>query len=117
MHALLGAYTEEGSTWVDELNRVIARNCDYLSELLNHVEGVSATKPEGTYMIFADLTDYAARTGKNQRKILKDGWKAGVGWQDGIPFGGSCHVRINAALPFSRVKEAGDRLLKNVFAV
>ena len=117
MHALLGAYTEEGSTWVDELNRVIARNCDYLSELLNHVEGVSATKPEGTYMIFADLTDYAARTGKNQRKILKDGWKAGVGWQDGIPFGGPCHVRINAALPFSRVKEAGDRLLKNVFAV
>ena len=39
----------------------------------------------------------------------------GVSWQDGVAFHGPCHIRMNLALPLSRVKEAFDRLDKYVF--
>ena len=39
----------------------------------------------------------------------------GVAWQDGRSFHGPCHIRLNLALPFSRVKEAFDRMDKYVF--
>ena len=41
--------------------------------------------------------------------------KVGVIWQDGVAFHGPCHIRMNLALPLSRVKEAFDRLDKYVF--
>ena len=37
--------------------------------------------------------------------------------QDGRPFHGPCAIRMNLALPMSRVQEAFDRLDKYVFAV
>ena len=42
-------------------------------------------------------------------------WDVGVALQDGRMFHGPCHLRINLALPLSRVKEAFDRLDKYVF--
>ncbi|MDB1906409.1 hypothetical protein PMX70_04800 [Collinsella aerofaciens] len=39
----------------------------------------------------------------------------GVGYQDGRPFHGPCHIRVNLALPLSRVREACDRLDRYVF--
>ena len=38
----------------------------------------------------------------------------GVVWQDGRAFHGATHIRLNLALPLSRVKEAFDRLDKYV---
>ena len=35
--------------------------------------------------------------------------------QDGRPFHGPCHIRVNLALPLSRVREACDRLDRYVF--
>lgn len=113
-HALLGAYSETGSEWVAELLTVLEANCRSMADFLNGIEGVHVTMPEGTYMLFADLTDYCARTGKTQEELLKAAWAVGVGWQDGKPFGGPCHVRINVALPFSRVQEAEERLRRYV---
>ena len=43
------------------------------------------------------------------------GIEVGVIWQDGVAFHGPCHIRMNLALPLSRVKEAFDRLDKYVF--
>ena len=45
------------------------------------------------------------------------GIEVGVIWQDGVAFHGPCHIRMNLALPLSRVKEAFDRLDKYVFNV
>ena len=115
MHALLGAYSSTGCAWVDELNAVLENNCRYLTGLLNSIDGIQVTMPEGTYMLFADLSGYCARTGKSRREILRAGWRVGVGWQDGAPFGGSCHIRINTALPFSRIQEAGRRMIEYIF--
>ena len=61
MHALIGAYRPEGYEWADELCETLTGNvdfaCDYIAK---HFEGVHVTKPEGTYMLFVDCTDWCA---------------------------------------------------------
>ena len=66
-------------------------------------------------MIFLDCTEYCAKTGRTIDEVLKAGWKKGVGWQDGRAFGGSCHIRMNLALPLSRIEDAFGRLKRYVF--
>ena len=116
MHALMGAYEPEGYTWVDELNQVIAGNVDYAcTYIAERFDGVSVSKPQGTYMLFLDCTAWCEKHGCSVEDLLRAGWRVGVGWQDGRPFHGPCHIRMNLALPLSRVQEAFARLDKHVF--
>lgn len=118
MHALLGAYSDEGAEWTDELLQVLEGNCKYAYEhIRDHYEGITAAMPQGTYMIFLDCAKWCEAHGKTLDQLLKAGWDVGVGWQDGRAFQGPCHIRMNLALPLSRVKEAFDRLDKYVFQV
>ena len=55
------------------------------------------------------------KLGKTIDELEKAGWDVGVAWQDGRMFHGPCAIRMNLALPLSRVKEAFDRLDKYVF--
>ena len=116
MHALIGAYKPEGYEWVDELKQVLTINvayaCDYIE---NHFEGIRVSRPQGTYMLFLDCTDWCNAHDKTIDELLKTGWDVGVAWQDGRAFHGPCHIRMNLALPLSRVQEAFDRLQKYVF--
>ena len=48
-------------------------------------------------------------------ELLAKGWDVGVVWQDGRAFHGKTHIRMNLALPLSRVQEAFQRLDKCVF--
>ena len=116
MHALIGAYKPEGYEWVDELLQVLSENvnyaCDYIKE---HFDGVEVSKPEGTYMLFLDCTKWCEKHGKTIADVEKAGWDVGVAWQDGRMFHGPCSIRMNLALPLSRVKEAFERLSKYVF--
>ena len=68
------------------------------------------TKPEGTYMLFLDCTEWCAAHGRDVDWLLTEGWRVGVDYQDGRPFHGPCHIRVNLALPLSRVQEAFERL-------
>ena len=116
MHALIGAYSPEGREWVDELRQVLGGNVDYASDFIRkHFPGVEFFKPEGTYMLFLDCTKWCAQHGKTIDQLLQSGWDVGVAWQDGRPFHGPCHIRVNLALPLSRVQEAMARLEKYVF--
>lgn len=116
MHALIGAYKPEGYEWVDELCQVLTGNvefaCEYIKE---HFEGIEVSKPEGTYMLFLDCTKWCENHGKSIDELLRVGVEVGVIWQDGRPFHGPCHIRMNLALPLSRVKEAFERLERYVF--
>ena len=47
--------------------------------------------------------------------MLQAGWDVGVVWQDGRDFHGKHHIRMNLALPLTRVQEAFQRLDKYVF--
>ena len=116
MHALLGAYEPEGYEWVDELREVIAGNVDWACDFIAaHFDGVRVSKPQGTYMLFLDCTEWCERCGRDIDWVLNAGWRVGVGWQDGRPFHGPCHIRVNLALPLARVKEALERLDRYVF--
>ena len=116
MHALLGAYKPEGYVWLDELRQVLTGNVDFACAFIaEHFPGVKVSKPQGTYMLFLDCTQWCAAHDKTIEEVLKAGWDAGVMWQDGRMFHGPCHIRMNLALPLSRVQEAFARLQQSVF--
>lgn len=116
MHALIGAYKPEGYEWVDELCQVLTENVEYAYRfILEHFDGVSVSKPQGTYMLFLDCTEWLKAHNKTIDELQKAGWDVGVAWQDGRMFHGANAVRVNLALPFSRVKEAFERMEKYVF--
>ena len=116
MHALIGAYKPEGYEWTDELCQVLSGNVDYACKyIVEHFEGVKVSRPQGTYMLFADCTEWCEKHGKTIDEVEKAAWDVGVAVQDGRMFHGPCHLRINLALPLSRVQEAFDRLDKYVF--
>lgn len=116
MHALLGAYKPEGYEWVDELCSVITGNVNYACDFIEkNFEGVTVSKPQGTYMLFLDCQKWCEKHGKTMDELEKAGWDVGVAWQDGRKFHGEYAIRMNLALPLSRVQEAFARLKKYVF--
>ena len=118
MHALIGAYSPEGAQWVDELRQVLTQNaayaCDYIEA---HFPGVAVSRPQGTYMLFLDCTEWCRVHGKTLDEVEQAAWDVGVALQDGRAFHGPCHLRVNLALPLSRVQEAFRRLYQYVFGV
>ena len=116
MHALIGAYKPEGYEWADELREVLTGNvdfaCDYIAQ---HFEGVKVAKPEGTYMLFVDCTDWCATHGKTIQEVEQACWDVGAAVQDGTMFHGPCHLRMNLASPRSRIEEAFRRMDQYVF--
>ena len=116
MHALLGAYTDEGQQWLQELRQVLTGNVDFACDYIEkNFPGVSVSKPEGTYMLFLDCSEWCKAQGKTIDHVLRASWDVGVALQDGRAFHGPCHLRLNLALPLSRVREAFNRLHKYVF--
>ena len=116
MHALVGAYKPEGYEWLDELRRVLTGNVEFACRYIqDHFDGIEVSKPEGTYMLFLDCTKWCEKHGKTIDELQRAGVEVGVIWQDGRPFHGPCHIRMNLALPFSRVQEAFERLDRYVF--
>ena len=116
MHALVGAYKPEGYEWVDELRHVLTGNVEFACRYIqDHFDGIEVSKPEGTYMLFLDCTKWCEQHGKTIDELQRAGVEVGVIWQDGRPFHGPCHIRMNLALPLSRVQEAFERLGRYVF--
>ena len=116
MHALIGAYRPEGHAWADALCRVLTGNIDFaVNYIRDRFDGVTVSKPQGTYMLFVDCTEWCARHGKTIEDVEKACWDVGVAVQDGRMFHGKCHIRMNLALPLTRVQEAFRRMDKYVF--
>ena len=116
MYALIGAYKPEGYEWADELRETITGNVDWAVDYIrNHFEGVEVSKPLGTYMLFVDCTKWCATHNKTIEDVERACWDVGVAIQDGRMFHGPCHLRMNLALPLSRVQEAFHRLDRYVF--
>ena len=80
-----------------------------------HFPGVTVTKPEGTYMLFLDCAGWCQAHDTGMDDLIRAGEEVGVIWEDGRSFHGPSHIRMNLALPLSRVQEAFDRLDRYVF--
>ena len=116
MHALIGAYSDNGMVWVDELRQVIQRNVDFACDFIEkNFDGVSVTKPDGTYMLWVDCGQWCRDHGRDLLAVEEACWKVGAAVQDGRMFHGPSHLRMNLALPYSRVTEAFERMRKYVF--
>ena len=116
MHALIAAYKPEGRAWLEELLEVLGGNVDYAYDYIRqHFKGVETFHPQGTYMLFVDCTEWCAAHGRTIDQLEKSCWDVGVAVQDGRAFHGPCHLRMNLALPLSRVQEAFRRLDRYVF--
>ena len=115
MHALIGAYSKEGEEWVEELRSVLTENVRYAVQYIReHFPGVNAAVPQGTYMLFADCREWCLKRCLTLKELEKQMWRVGVACQDGAAFGGEYSIRINLALPKSRVEEAMKRLQEHV---
>ena len=116
MHARIGAYRPEGMEWLDELLSVLSENADYACRFIDEqFAGISTARPQGTYMLFLECTEWLNRHNMTLEQLLQAGWDVGVAWQDGRVHGGTDHIRLNLALPHARVREAFERLKKYVF--
>ena len=116
MHALIGAYKDEGMEWVDELRQVLTKNVKYACKFIkDNFDGVDVSEPQGTYMLLLDCGKWLSDHGKTLDELLLAGVEVGVLWQDGRQFDRPDSIRMNLALPFSRVKEAFERLQKYAF--
>ena len=116
MHALVGGYSPEGQAWLDELREVLSGNVNFAcAYIADHFEGVTVTKPEGTYMLFVDCTGWCRAHGKTIGELEHAQWDVGVAVQDGTMVHGPCHLRMNLASPRSRIEEAFRRMDEYVF--
>lgn len=116
MHALIGAYEPEGEEWLDELKEVLGENAKWACDFIEaHFEGVTVARPQGTYMLYLDCHDWLGQHGKTLPELLREGVAVGVIWQDGSAFGQPDTIRMNLALPKTRVEEAFRRLWQYVF--
>ena len=116
MHALVGAYSETGREWVDELLEVLSSNVNYAYDYIcKNFKGVKLAKPEGTYMLYLDCEEWCKEHNMSMDDLLKAGVAVGVIWHDGRPFNRPFAIRVNLAVPHSRVIDAMDRLDKYVF--
>ena len=116
MHALIGAFSDEGMEWAEEMIQVIDENinlaCDFFAQ---SCPGVSLMKPEGTYMLYLDCADWCREHGIDIHELQARGVRCGVVWQNGEAFMRKDTIRMNLALPKSRLEEALRRLKEYVF--
>ena len=98
------------------LMRLLSGNVNYaFDRIQNSFSGVSLAKPEGTYMLFLHCEEWCAAHGKTIGELQKMGTDVGVAWQDGGMFNDPWGIRMNLALPRSRVQEAFERLREYTF--
>lgn len=99
-----------GKPWLEELKGVLEDNINYIVDFLSkEVPRIKFLKPEGTYLIWLDFSDYGLSHSELFEKLEKE---AGLILNDGLTFGreGKLHARLNAAAPRSIIVEACRRL-------
>jgi cystathionine beta-lyase len=109
--ALEAAY-KNGDEWLNQMLDYLWENYLLLEEFFKtRLPGVKVMKPEATYLIWLDFTEYGMQneelmkfTAKNARVGLNDGGRFGTG--------GDGWLRINIGCPKSILLEALERLEK-----
>ncbi|MCT0078738.1 MalY/PatB family protein [Lactococcus lactis] len=102
---------ENGNEWLNELKNVLEKNITYIESELHQKTKIKVMKPQGTYLIWLDFSEYQLEDKVLDEKLAEE---AGVILNKGISFGkaGQAHARLNAAAPFSLIEEASKRLVE-----
>ena len=116
MEALIGGYSPEGEEWAEQMIRAVDGNFDYACGFIaEHFPLVRVMRPQGTYMLFLDCGEFCRARGVTIAELQRRGVRAGVIWQNGEDFVWPDTIRMNLALPLSRLREAMERLAKYAF--
>lgn len=116
MHALLGAYSDEGAAWTRELREVLSQNAAYVYEwVTSRYAGVQMARAEATYVLLLDCREWCEKHGVSNDELVRRGWDVGVTWHDGRLFECPWCVRLNVALPFPQIQDACQRMDRYVF--
>jgi len=113
--AALAAY-RDGGPWLQEVLRYLEANRDFVLEFVDaHLPGITAGKPEGTYLAWLDCRQ-SGIPGNPHEFFLE---KARVAVNDGQTFGrgGEGFVRLNFACPRAALAEALDRMKEALAAL
>ena len=115
MHGLIGGY-RDGEEWVEEMIAAIDGNIAYACEFIkSNFPGLRVMRPQGTYMLYLDCGEYCREKGVSIAELQEKGVRCGVIWQNGEAFMWPDTIRVNLALPKTRLVEAMERLKKYVF--
>ena len=116
VRALVGAFSEEGEVWTDEMIETVSGNIEYACDFIrDNFPGVEVMRPQGTYMLYLDCAQWCEAHGIDIHELQARGVHCGVIWQDGEAFLRKDTIRMNLALPHSRLVEAFERLKKYGF--
>ena len=105
---------EKGDEWHSQLINYVKGNIDYAVDFIRkEMPKVRIHKPEATYMIWMNFSDYGISDEELNRKMV---FEAELGLNAGHIFGkeGDCCMRMNLACPRS-VVEIAMQNLKKVF--
>lgn len=114
IEALISAYNN-GSEWVDSLNRQIQENTGYIADFIKkELPGVRMAPAEGTYLAWLDFKGTGLSHEEVKERCIQ---QAGLILNDGTTCigNGDCCMRMNAATTRNHVETAMNRL-KTVFS-
>ena len=99
-----------GEDWLAELKELIEKHILYVVDLFGKETKIKVMKPQGTYLIWLDFSDYDI-SDEELRKLLRD--EARVILNRGLDFGeeGALHARLNVAMPTSVLEEVCQRII------
>lgn len=99
-----------GEEWLTELKELIEKHINYVVDLFGKETKIKVMKPQGTYLIWLDFSDYDINDDELKR-LLRD--EAKVILNRGLDFGeeGALHARLNVAMPTSVLEEVCQRIL------
>lgn len=105
---------QNGDVWLNELLVYLEENIDMVSDFLKtELPRVKMMRPEGTYLIWLDFSDFGLTDTQLQSQLIH---KGKVVLNPGITFGpnGTQHMRLNVACPKETLIE-GLRRIKHSF--
>jgi aspartate/methionine/tyrosine aminotransferase len=115
--AVIGALTA-GRQWLGEFLRHLHAQRDYAMERLAHWPGVTAFRPQGTYVVFPDVRTLDQDAGRLCQRLLDRARVALVpGAARWFGPGAEGHIRICFATSRGILQEAFDRLEKAVVEI
>lgn len=92
--ALTAAYNDSRE-WYKEMMKYLEANINYVSEEFSKIDGIKFQKPEGTYLVWVDLSELNCNPKTMHEIFIKNK----IFLSDGTTFGDAYSVRINLAYP------------------
>ncbi|MGA1941406.1 MalY/PatB family protein [Arcobacter sp. YIC-310] len=101
---------ENGSSYVKQLKEYLVENIDFTKEYLEKRNSkIKFTKPEATYLLWLDFSEYNLSHNEIKNKLLT---QSKVALNDGVSFSSNAkqHFRLNLALRKKPLQEALEKI-------